>query len=215
MNLHFHLRKFGIPFLTLCSALSIHTSANLLAARESQEQQSAQSQQQPPQQPPQQQQSTQHPSNSQPSDQPEAKHRKVWTNDDVASLRTPADVYLAEKEAQEAAAAEAAAQEAAKAKLVDGARPTVKLPATVEETRKLIAGRESQIADDQQALDRYTAELPNEPAERKDRMQEEIKRITAGLPKERSELKILQDHLEKLSKTQLNEASVSAPPPSQ
>jgi hypothetical protein len=36
------------------------------------------------------------------------------------------------------------------------------------------------------------------------------------LPKERSELKILQDHLEKLTKTDLNEASVPpSVPPSQ
>jgi len=151
-----------------------------------------------------------------PPDQQPAKKHKVWTNDDVVSLRTPADVYLAVKEAREAAAAESAAKVAAKAKLVDGAGPTERLPATVEETRKLIAAKESQIADNQQALDRYSAELPNEPAERKDRMQEEIDRITAGLPKERSELKVLQDHLEKLTKTQLNEATAPPPvPPSQ
>jgi hypothetical protein len=196
MNLHFPARKFSIPSLTLCAALSLALQADVPAAGQTQQQQS-----------------TQQPSSSQLSKQPEAKQKKVWTNDDVIALRTPADLYLLEKEAQEAAAAEAAAEEAAKAKHVDGTGPTEKLPATVEETRKLIAAKESQIADDQQALDRYTAELPNEPAERKDQMQEEIKRITADLPKERSELKILQDHLEELTKTQLNEAPVSPPVP--
>jgi hypothetical protein len=206
MNLHFPLRKLRISSLTLGAALSLAPLAKLPAVGQIEEQQSSQTQQQPPQL----QQSAQQPSNSQPPQQPEAKKKKVWTNDDVVSLRTPADVYLAEKEAQEAAAVEAA-KEAAKTKLGDAAGTTQKLPPTVEETRKLIAAKGSQIADDQQALDRYTVELPNEPTERKDRMQEEIKRITDGLPKERSELKILQDHLEKLNKAQVND--VPAPPP--
>jgi hypothetical protein len=205
MNLHFPLRKFSISSLTICAALSLDSSANLPALGQNQEQQSSQTREQPSRQA----------SDTQAPPQPEAKHKKVWTNDDVVSLRTPSDVYLAEKEVQEAAAAEAAAKEAAKTKLGDVAGATEKLPTTVEETRKLIAAKDSQIDDDQQALDRYTAELPNEPAERKERMQEEIKRITAGLPKERSELKILQDHLEKLTKAQLNEARAPlAVPPS-
>jgi len=206
MNLHSPLRNFSVSSFILCAALSLHPSAKLTALGQNQEQQSSQTEPQPLQQ----QQSARQPLNSQPAQLPEAKQKKVWTNDDVVSLRTPSDVYLAEKEAQEAAAAEAA-KEAAKTKLGDVARATEKLPATVEETRKLITAKVSQIADDQQALDRYTVELPSEPVERKDRMQEEITRITAALPKERSELKILQDHLEKLNKAQLNEAP--APPP--
>ncbi|MFI5072572.1 MAG: hypothetical protein ACHP8A_16945 [Terriglobales bacterium] len=209
MNLHSLLRKFSISSLFFGAALSLGSSANLSAVGQNQQQQSSQTQQQPSQQ----QQSDQQRSNSRPAQQPEAKQKKVWTNDDVVSLRTPSDVYLAEKEAQEAAAAEAAAKEAAKIRLGDVARATEKLPPTAEETRKLIAAKDIQIADDQQALDRYTVELPNEPADRKDRMQKEIKRITAGLPKERSELKMLQDHLEKLYKTQLNEAPTSPPVP--
>jgi hypothetical protein len=207
MHLYFFLREFSISSLSLGAALSLTPLANRPAVWQAQEQPSSQIQQQPPQQ----QQSAQQPSNSQPSQQPEAKQKKVWTNDDVVSLRSPADVYLAEKEAQDAAAAEAAAKGAAKTKLVDGAEPTEKLPSSGLETQKLIAAKESQIADDQQALDRYTAELPTEPAERKDRMQEEIKRITGDLPKERLKLKMLQEHLDELNKAQLN--GTTAPPP--
>jgi hypothetical protein len=202
MNLRFPLPEFRISVLNLGVIVFLAPRAVFPAVGQTQQEQSAQTQR--PQQ------SAQQPSDSQPAQQEQAKHKKVWTNDDVVSLRTPADVYLAEKEAQEAAA-EAAAQEVAKAKLVAGAGPAEKLPATVDETRKLIAAKERHIADDQQALDRYTVELPNEPAERKDRMQEEIKRITGGLPKERSELKVLQEHLEKLTKTQLQDGSVPAP----
>jgi hypothetical protein len=208
MHVHFSLRDFSLSSLSLGAALSFSPLANRPAVWRTPEQQSSQIQQQAPQQ----QQSAQQPSNSQPSQQREAKQKKVWTNDDVVSLRTPADVYLAEKETQEAAAAEAAVKSAAKAKLVDGPGPTEKLPSSAQETQKLIAAKESHIADEQQALDRYTAELPTEPAERKDRMQEEIKRITGGLPKERLELKMLQEHLEELNKAQLHGATVPAPP---
>lgn len=167
-----------------------------------------------PQQSPQPKQSAQTPAASPTSQQAEPKQKRVWTNDDVITLRTPADIYLAQKAAQETAAAEAAAKEATEATQVKEGCPTEKLPATFEETHKLIAAKQNQIADYQQALDRYTAEFPNEPAEHKDQMQSEIKRITLDLPKERLELKELQDHLEELTKAQGKEApAVPAPPP--
>jgi len=208
MHLHFSLREFSLSSLPLAAALSFSPLANRSAGWQNQEQPFSQMQQQPAQQ----QQSAQPPKNSQPSQQREAKQKKVWTNDDLVSLRTPADVYLAEKEAQQAAAAEAAAEGAAKAKLPEEGGAAEKLPSSAEETQKLIAAKESQIAGDQQALDRYTAELPTEPAERKDRMQEEIKRITGSLPKERRELQMLQEHLEELNKAQLNGATAPPPP---
>jgi hypothetical protein len=43
-------------------------------------------------------------------------------------------------------------------------------------------------------------------------MEEEIKRITGALPKERLELKTLQEHLEELNKTQRNGATAPPPP---
>ena len=45
----------------------------------------------------------------QPPKAPPAKTHKVWTDDDVSTLRTPADQYAAEKAAQEEAAAKAKA----------------------------------------------------------------------------------------------------------
>jgi colicin import membrane protein len=140
---------------------------------------------------------------------------KVWTNDEVVALRTPADIYLLEKEAREAAEAEAAekaAQEkAAKEAAPKVASPAAELPATREDTQKLIDAKTSEINEDQATLDRYTSEVDNEPADRKEQMQGEITRITAELPKKKLELKTLQDHLEELMKAQPTAAS--APPP--
>ncbi|MGH9741772.1 MAG: hypothetical protein ACRD51_05405 [Candidatus Acidiferrum sp.] len=131
-------------------------------------------------------------------------------------MRSPADIYLAEKEAQEAAAEEAARKEVAEAKLTKKAGLTGKLPATVEETQKLVDAKQAHIANDQKTLERYTAELPNEPVEHRERMQAEIERISSDLPRERLELKMLQDHLAELNQAKPNEppSPPVAPPPS-
>ncbi len=212
-------RKSDFLYLWIAASLLLVQSAYCIPAPVGPEQESSQQQQQSSQsqqQPTQQQQSAQQSAIPATSPQSEPKRRKVWTNEDVISLRTPADVYLADKAAQETAAAEAASKEAAEAKLVKVAGPTEKLPATVAETHKLIAAKQNQIVNDQEALDRYTAELPNEPPEHKDRMQSEIERITSDLPKERLELQVLKDHLDSLNKAQLKEGPIapSSPPPS-
>jgi hypothetical protein len=177
-------------------------------AKQPQEQQSSQ-QQQTSQSPPAQL-GAETPPNSQPG-QPEPKKKKVWTNDEVVSLRTPADNYQIQKEAQEAAVAQAAAKEAAEANLPKEAEPTIKLPSTIEETQQLIKNKEEQINDEQNGLERLIKELPDAPEDQKPAMQREIDRVAMDVPKVRNELKLLQNHLEKLTSAQLNEASVSPP----
>lgn len=143
---------------------------------------------------------------------------KVWTNDDVVSLRTPADIYILEKEAQEEAAAKAAAEKAAAQEVAqaDAAKPgetNVTLPATVEETQKLIKDKQDQISDEQNNLDRMTKELPDAPDDQKPAMQKEIDRMTADLPKAQNDLKQLTDHLEKLNNAQAQQAPPAPTPP--
>jgi hypothetical protein len=143
---------------------------------------------------------------------------KVWTNGELVSLRTPADIYLMEKEAQEEAAAKAAADKAAaqEAAQGDAAKPagtTVPLPATVEETQKLIKDKQEQISDEQSNLDRMTKELPDAPEDQKPAMQKEIDRMTADLPKAQNDLKQLTDHLEKLNTAQAQQAPPAPTPP--
>lgn len=143
---------------------------------------------------------------------------KVWTNDDVVSLRTPADIYILEKEAQEEAAAKAAAEKAAaqEAGATGAAKPgetSVALPATVEETQKLIKDKQEQISDEQSNLDRMSKELPDAPEDQKPAMQKEIDRMAADLPKAQNDLKQLTDHLEKLNNAQAQQAPPAATPP--
>jgi hypothetical protein len=193
------LRKFGSS--VFLAGLTLLPSPALWSAFAGVQQERESSQQQPS--PPEQSSQAQPPP-------PVAKTKRVWTNEEVISLRTPADTYQEEKEAQEAAAAQAAAKEAAEAKPVKEAGPAIELPSTVEETLRLIKAKQDQIDDEQSALERLVKELPNTPEDQKTAMQMEVHRVTADLPKVRQELKTLQTHLEKLTKAQPNEA---APPP--
>jgi len=179
-----------------------------LAGQVSAQQQGSQAQQSLPAQP-----GAQAQTNAQPPG-PDPKTKKVWTNDNIVSLRTPADIYQVEKESQEAAAAQAAAE--AEAKKGNEPGPTIALPATAEDTQKLIQLKESQIEDEQTALERLIKDLPNTPEDKKAAMEKEIDRVASDLPVVRNELKMLHDHLDALAKAPLNEptASPAAPPPS-
>ena len=73
---------------------------------------------------------------------PAAKARKVWTDEDVSSLQTPADAYLEKKQAQDEAAARqaAASQQPVAAKSANTAHlPLLSNPKTVEDADRMIA----------------------------------------------------------------------------
>jgi hypothetical protein len=141
------------------------------------------------------------------------KRRKIWTNDEVILLRTPADDYLAEKEARKAAEAEAAARSAAQPKTSKEAPPEGKLPTTIEETQLLIKNKEQDISDDQASLVGLNTELANVPDEQKKAKQREIEIVAAELDRARNELKALQEHLVDLHKPAASKSSVEPPPP--
>jgi len=204
MNTYSPLQRFGISNLLLGAALFLVPLAHPSLLGRLQQQQSSQTQ--PPQ--------SSHPQQSSPPEQPTSKPKKVWTNEDVISLRTPADAYQAEREAQVAAKAAAVAKEAAQAKLIKEAGLTIKLPATAEETQRMIKTKEGEISDEQSGIERMNNELPSTPADQKAAVQKEIDRVTADLQKDRVELEVLQNHLQKLNKTPANQSSPEPLPPS-
>ncbi len=205
MNPLFPLRMFRLSTFTLGAALLSAPLANPAALRQHQQQQSSQS---PPPQ------STQpEPQQSSQSQQPTPKPRKIWTNEDVVLLRTPADVYQAEKEAREVAEAETEAKEASHARLIKDAGSTIKVPATVEEAQRMIKAKEGQISDAESGIERMNNELPSTPEDQKAAVQKEIDRVTADLQKNRVELGVLQNHLQKLHKTPATQSSPAPPQP--
>jgi hypothetical protein len=127
---------------------------------------------------------------------PLTKTKKVWTNDDLQSSRSPTDQYLLDREAREAADA---AQAAADAIVSQRAVAAIKLPPTADETQRAIDGTLQNINDQTDALDRLNKELDSVPAEQKAGIQREIDRHTTGVQTSQQELKVLQDHLKQLN----------------
>jgi hypothetical protein len=198
MNLHKPSQTLGQSFVVLiASLLLLQLKCDASPARQ-QEQQQSQSQQPPPPPTPAQ--------NSQPAsqqtqlpDQPAAKQKKVWTEEDVILLRTPADNYQVEKEARGAAEAEAAAKEAARKAAANPEKETpldIKLPATPEETEKMLKSMQDDIQEETVILDKLQKELLDAPAEQKPEKQKEIDRLTASLETLRRDVKALRDHLQ-------------------
>jgi hypothetical protein len=170
-------------------------------------------QQQSQQPPPPPQNSEPAPQQALPPDPPAAKQRKIWTNEDVVLLRTPADNYLVEKEAREAAEAEAAAKSPAQAKAAKETPLEIKLPSSIEETQLLLKNKEQDILDDQAALVSLNTELANVPDEQKKAKQKEIEIVAAELDRARNELKALEERLVELHKPPAGEPAAAPPPP--
>jgi hypothetical protein len=132
---------------------------------------------------------------------PPAKVKKVLTNDDLESSRSPTDQYLLDKEASEAAAA---AQAAADALAYQQALAGIKMPATVEETRQAIRDAHQDINDEKDAIDRLNKEFETAPDVQKAGIQREINRHTTGVQTSEQELRALQDHLRQLNSRSLS-----------
>ena len=142
----------------------------------------------------------------------EPKKRKVWTNEDLVALRTPADIYLLEKEAQELAAAEAAAKTTDLEKQVKDAGSAIELPSTAEATQQLIANKEAQTNDLQEHLDQLNKDLPNAEEASRAGVQKELDAVTDDLSRLQLELKFLRKHLEDLGKTAPQQPTPQQPP---
>ena len=198
MNLQKPFQRFGVSCLALGAAILL--AQMVCQAFSAQQQEQQQSQQPPPPPSP-----TSQPS-SQPASDPAApigalpvKRRKVWTNDEVEVLRTPADTYRVEKETKEAADAEAAAKEAViRAAIKSEKEPPldIKLPATPEETERMLSAARDDIQEETIVLDKLHNEFLEAPTEQQAGKQKEIDRLTANRETLRRDAKALQDHLQ-------------------
>jgi hypothetical protein len=219
MNLKHPSQKLGGFSLALTAALLLPQARCDASPARQQGQQQSPSKQAPPPPTPQPTQNSQ-PASQQtpPPDQSAAKQHKVWTNDEVVLLRTPADTYQVEKEAKEAAEAEAAAKEAAiRAAIKSEKQPplNIKLPATPEETEKMLKSTQGDIQEEAFVLDKLKKEVLDAPTEQQAEKQKEIDRLTASLETLRRDEKALQEHLETLrGKSKGTNPPASPGPPS-
>ncbi len=204
-------RKLGKLSIVLGVLLFFVHSKCLASVEQQREQQQSQQTPPPPPAPPQ----SSQPASQQapPTDQPAGKHRKIWTNDDLVLLRTPADIYLEEKEAREAAEAEAAAKLEAQPNAAKKVPSENNLPTSVEETQLFIKNKEQDISDDQSVLASLNAELASVPEEQKKAKEKEIAIVTGELNRAQSQLNAMQDHLADLQKPPASETQAAPPPP--
>ncbi len=214
MNRSDSFQKLGLASLAFCAAFFV-IPVKCVGSPLQQQQEQQQSQQQPPPPPPPQNSQTASPQPS-PTDQPAAKQKKIWTEEDVIQLRRPADTYQVEKEAKEAAEARAAAKESAIREAVkSGKQPAldIKLPATPEETEKMLKDTQEDIQAESDVLDKLHKELLDAPTEQQSEKQKQIDRLTSNIEILRRDAKALQDHLQTLREKPQEENPPAAPPP--
>jgi len=138
---------------------------------------------------------------------PASKTHKVWTEDDLATVRTPADSY-AERETAQAQAATAATQQ----QQIDAAKQTSGTPAkppktpplahanSVDDADKKIAWEERDIQAQEEFIDRTQRELDQAPSDQREHLQkviEENQKILADTRKELAGLQAQRKQLEK------------------
>ena len=212
-------QRVGINAFSLAASMLLYCSLCDASATQQADQQQSQTQEQSqsqPKTPPQP--SRQDPQSTAAASAPtqtNAKGHKVWTNEDLVALRTPADIYLLEKEALEAAeAAAAAAKEAADREAAANGQeqvPGIKLPETQDETEKMLKDTQSNMQEQSLALESLKNELSNTPTEQRADKQKEIDRVTESLEKLKRDSQTLEDHLKTFGEKPSTE-NPAAPP---
>lgn len=133
-----------------------------------------------------------------------AKPAMVWTDDNISSVRSAADVYAEQKKAADAAAAAARAASAAKPvpKPVtqDRTPATLSNPKTVEDADGMIAWESRDIAAQQQFLQELQKRIDAAPPDQRARLQQDLSthsQTLAETQKERDTLIAQKQQLEK------------------
>ncbi len=153
---------------------------------------------------------------------PAPKPHKVWTDDEVGSLRSPADAYAEAKEAQATQAGDAqqpgtANQTSTSAQAQKGVPPpTLTNPKSLEDADKMIAWENRDIAAQEEFLDKLKQEIDEAPADQKERLTKLLAQRTQVLASTRNELKNLQTKKRELEKKPAAPSvTAAAQPPSQ
>jgi hypothetical protein len=139
-----------------------------------------------------------------------AKPHKVWTSDDLGTLRSPADVYLEAEQKQAEEQAAAAAQQAAAAKQAAGTQPAKKKnnppklsnPKTTQDADNMIAWEERDIQSQTEYVAQLRQQLADAPADDKPRLEKMIQeriQIIADTKQERDGLAAQKNALAKKS----------------
>lgn len=144
---------------------------------------------------------------------PAKRAAKVWTDDDLTSLRSPADDYQAQQ-AEEKAQAASAQQGASK----QAPPPDTSGPKTVQQADSMIADKSRYLTSEQDYLQRLQKQLKDTSATgiEKERLEWRLKSHTATTQTLQSQIKQLEADKAALAKKAASGSnSNSAPPQSQ
>ena len=156
-------------------------------------------------------------------DSPSApKKHRVWTDDEVSTLRTPADDYVEQKQAADAAtaAAAAAAAEQAKSKAKSEkvvAPPRLSNPKSPEDADRMIAWENRDVDAQTEYVDKLRAQLEQASPEDRDKLEKSLAariQIVVDTKKERDALVAQKKELEKKAGSEpkpVDSASTSTP----
>jgi hypothetical protein len=131
------------------------------------------------------------------------KAHKVWTDDEVSTLRTPEDNYVEQKQAAEAANAAAAAEQAkskSKTGKPVGAPPALSNPKSPADADRMIAWENRDVDAQQEFVDKLRTELEQASPEKRDQLEKNLAKriqIVEDVKKERDALIAQKKELEK------------------
>jgi hypothetical protein len=150
------------------------------------------------------------------------KKHKIWTDDEVSTLRTPADDYVEQKQAAEAATAAAAAAAAEMAKSKPKSEkvvspPRLSNPKSPEDADRMIAWENRDVDAQQEYVDTLRTQLEQASPEERERLEQKLTQriqIVADTKKERDALVAQKKELEKKAASgakPVDSASTSTP----
>jgi hypothetical protein len=131
------------------------------------------------------------------------KVHKVWTNDDIGSVRSPTDIYTQQKEARAGQVPHEANPTSSNAKPAPstqsaGPPPALTNPKTADEADSMIAWENRDIEAQQGTIVQLKKELEEAPLERREALQKLLQERMQVLADSRKELQALQAKKEEL-----------------
>ena len=161
------------------------------------------------------------PSQAPAKDSSAPKKHKVWTDDEVSTLRTPEDNYIEQKQAAEAAAAAAAAAQQAKSTPKSekhvGAAPALSNPKSPEDADRMIAWENRDVDAQQELIDKVRTQVEQASPETREALEKDLTKhikMLEDTKKERDALVAQKKELQKKASPEakpVDSASTSTP----
>jgi hypothetical protein len=143
------------------------------------------------------------------SQKPASKSRKVWTNDDLGSVRRPADIYVDAKYTQ-AAETDGSKQSAAAKPAKHVAAPALSNPKTVEDADKMIAWEKRDVDAQTEFVEKLKKQIDEAPQEDKERLKKLLQERTQILADTRAEMETLVGQKKELQKKPAADGNTAA-----